>query len=256
MSSPAHKPDLEESINVARAHGKLLREAAAASREKQIPAGGREPSPVWLLVACSLALIGVGMAIGPAKKWFSYDTFIRPEYQRGKAPGGDDAGAQPKEALAAYMAKGGKIYSSKCNGCHGADAKGDGANYPSLASSKWVTGETEILAMVVLNGLHGPTSTGKAFPGAGMPAQGAGMSPEDLAGLMTYVRNSFGNSTGDIVTTDMAKAALEISGKRAKKGEQATAAELESEHKKNLPGEPLDPKMMVDPITFAPAAAP
>ncbi|MES2996296.1 MAG: cytochrome c [Verrucomicrobiota bacterium] len=257
MSSSHQKPDLEESINVAREHGRLVREAAAASREKRILTEGREPSSLWLIVTCGLALLGAGMMLGAGGSWFSYSTFIKPRYLRGKPLGGDEQGAQPKEALAAYIAKGQKLYSAKCNGCHGADGKGDGANYPSLAGSAWVTGaETERFAMVILNGLHGPTSTGRAYPGAGMPAQGAGMDPQGLAGLMTYLRNSFGNSTGDMVTAEMAKAAIEISNKRTKKGEQVTSSELDSDHKKALPGEKLDPTTMVDPVSLEPASAP
>jgi cytochrome c553 len=152
------------------------------------------------------------------------------------------------------MAKGAKIYSAKCNGCHGADAKGDGANYPSLAGSKWVIGNTEKLSMIILNGLQGPTSTGKTY-GAGMPAQAAGLTPEDLAGVMTYLRNNFGNTTGDVTTAEMAKAALDISAARAKAGQQVTGEELVADHDKALPGAPLDPKIMVDPVTLAPATA-
>ena len=44
------------------------------------------------------------------------------------------------------------------------------------------------------------------------------MTPEDLAGIMTYVRNNFGNATGDVVTIDMAKAAMEISAARKNAG--------------------------------------
>ena len=94
-------------------------------------------------------------------------------------------GPQPKEALAAFSARGAKIYSAKCNGCHGADGKGDGANYPSLAGSEWVVGETERLAMVILNGLQGPISTGKVYGAGIMPAQAAGRTTEELAGSRT-----------------------------------------------------------------------
>jgi hypothetical protein len=34
MSSPNQKPDLEDSINVTEAHGRMVREAAACAREK------------------------------------------------------------------------------------------------------------------------------------------------------------------------------------------------------------------------------
>jgi hypothetical protein len=120
--------------------------------------------------------------------------------------------------------------------------------------SAWVLGETERFSMIILNGLQGPTSTGKAFPGGGMPSQAAGMSPEDFAGIMTYVRNNFGNTKGDIVTVEMAKAAMEISAARAKAGLQVTGAELTSDHLKNLSGQAIDPKTPVDPKTLLPVA--
>jgi mono/diheme cytochrome c family protein len=255
MSLSKQKPDLEDSINVTEAHGRLVREAAACSREKRLAANGSEPISLWVLAACGFVALIAGGILGGGGKLLAYGTTFRPGYVRDPAPGAAAQGALPKEALAAYMAKGAKIYSAKCQGCHGPDAKGDGANFPSLAASKWVIGETERFAMIILNGLQGPISTGKSY-GAGMASQGAGLSPEDLAGVMTYVRNNFGNSTGDVISAEMAKAAMGISDARTKKGQQATADELAADHLKALPGEALDPKMMVDPITLAPTAAP
>lgn len=255
MSSPTQQPDLEDSINVTEAHGRLVREAAAAVREKPIAAAGSEPITLWILAACGVVAVVAGGILGAAGKLFSYDSTFREGYVRTPAPGAAQTGPEPKEALAAYMAKGAKIYSAKCNGCHGADAKGDGANFPSLVGSEWATGETERLAMIILNGLQGPTSTGKAF-GAGMAPQGAGLTPADLAGVMTYVRNNFGNSTGDVVTIEMAEAGMKISEGRAKAGQQVTGEELTADHLKALPGALLDPKAMVDPITLAPIATP
>jgi len=253
MSLPNQKPDLEDSINVTEAHGRLAREAAAAAREKRIADNGTDPISLWLITVCGVVVLVAGGILGGAGKLFNYDAVFKDGYVRTPAPGTAESGPAPKEALAAYMSRGAKIYSVKCNGCHMSDAKGDGANFPSLVGSAWVTGETERLAMIIINGLHGPMSTGKTYGGAGgMPAQGVGLSPEDLAGIMTYVRNNFGNSTGDVVTSDMAKAAVEISSKRAKVGQQVTADELKADHVKNLPGDALDPKSMVDPLTLAP----
>jgi hypothetical protein len=73
---------------------------------------------------------------------------------------------------------------------------------------------------------------------------------------MTYIRNNFGNATGDVTTVEMAKAAIDISAKREKTGQPATSEEVEAIHAKALPGEPLDAKLMVNPVTLAPAAAP
>jgi mono/diheme cytochrome c family protein len=152
------------------------------------------------------------------------------------------------------MKKGEKIYSAKCNGCHGPDAKGNGSTFPSLVGSAWANGETERFAMIILNGLEGPVSDGKTY--GVMPTQGIGMSPEELAGIMTYVRNNFGNTKGDVITVEMAKAAMEISAARKNAGKSVTGAELTADHVKALPGAVLDPKTMVDPITLAPVAAP
>ena len=255
MSDPIQKPDLDDSINVTETHGRIARQAAAAARENKLGENGTQPVSLWLFLALAVVLIIAGGVLGNGGSLFAYGTSFREGYVRTPAPGQQNSGPQPKAALIAYSAKGSKIYSAKCNGCHGSDARGDGANYPPLAGSEWVKGPTERFAMVVLNGLHGPTSTGKAYGAAGMPAQGGGMAPEDLAGILTYVRNNFGNTVGDVVTVDMAKAAMETSGKRAKAGQQVDADELNSEHKKDLPGDKLDPNTLVDPVTLAPAKA-
>lgn len=249
MSSPSQKPDLEETINVAEAHERVDREVAAAAREKRIDDQGSEPITLWVLAVCGLVAVIAGGILGAGGKLFAYGNLFRDSYVRAVAPGEGDSGPMPKAALDAFMAKGSKIYSAKCNGCHQGDAKGNN-NYPSLVGSEWVTGETERLAMIILNGLSGPTSTGKSYPG-GMPAQ-LGLSATDLATVMTYVRNNFGNSTGDVVTVEMAEAALEISGNRKKVGQQTTGEELAANHAKPLPGEPLDPDTLVDPITLVP----
>jgi mono/diheme cytochrome c family protein len=254
MSQPNQKPDLDDSINVTEAHRSAVRDAAACAREKRIVDNGIAPISLWALVACGIVLLIAGGILGDAGRWFSYGTLFREKYVRTPAGGAEDTGPVPKEALAAYMAKGAKIYSAKCNGCHGSDAKGNGSTYPSLVASTWVVGETQRLAMIILNGLNGPVSDGKSY--GLMPAQGIGMTPEDLAGIMTYVRNNFGNSKGDVITTDMAKAALEISAARKNAGNSSTAEELAAYHDKKLPGEMLDPKTLLDPITLAPVKAP
>lgn len=254
MPKPNQHSDLDESINVTEAHGRVVREAAACAREKRIVQNGIEPISLWALTAFAVVLVIAGGILGGGGNLFAYGTNFKEGYRREPAPGSADSGPVPKEALAAYMAKGAKIYSAKCNGCHGSDAKGNGSTFPSLVGSKWVEGETERLAMIILNGLQGPVSNGTTY--GVMPPQGIGMSAEDLAGIMTYVRNNFNNSVGDVVTVEMAKAALEISAARKNAGSASTGAELDSEHLKNLPGDPLDPKTLLDPITLEVAKAP
>jgi mono/diheme cytochrome c family protein len=254
MSPQNHKPDLEESINVAEAHGRVVREAAACAREKGISDQGKESFPVWGIVACLIAsFVAGGVYLKSGAEIGTYGAIFRPGYARSAAPGAADTGPVPKEALAAYAAKGNNIYTSKCSGCHGPDAKGNGVSIPSLVGDPWPIGETQRFAMVILNGLQGPISDGKTY--GVMPAQGAGMTAEDLAGVMTYIRNNFGNTKGDVVTTEMAQAAIDISAKRKKAGTAVDEAELTADHLKDLPGAPLDAKTLLDPITLAPAKA-
>ena len=252
MSQPNHKPDLDESINVTEAHGRVVREAAACARENRIVDNGIAPVSLWAFAACGVVLLIAGGILSSAGSLFAYNSIFPEGYVRKAPPGAEDTGPAAKEAMAAYKSRGDKIFSSKCSGCHGSDAKGNGSTYPSLVGSKWVMGETERFAMIIMNGLEGPVDDGKTY--GVMPPQGIGMSPEELAGIMTYVRNNFGNAKGDIVTVDMAKAAIEISGKRKNAGKSVNATEL-ADHVKNLPGDALDPKTMLDPITLTPAKA-
>jgi mono/diheme cytochrome c family protein len=253
LNSPQsnQKPDLDETINVTQAHGRVASESAATSREKRIADNGHEPISLWVIVACGAVLLIAGGVLGNAGSWFDYESTVRANYVRGAAPGVEADAPATKEALAAFNARGAKIY-SKCSGCHGGNGRGDGANYPSLAGSDWVIGDSQKLAMVILNGLQGPTSTGKVYGAGVMPAQGAGMTAEDLAGIMTYLRNSFGNATGDVISIEMAQAALEASAGRENPGSPVTAEEIAAKHSQMLPGDPLDPSAPVSPATLKP----
>jgi len=248
------KTDHVDSPHVARSHTRWLRSVAAVAREKDIPEDGTHPVSLTVIVVCGIVLLIAGGVIGKVNL-FDYKGLFRPGYVRTSPVDEKEGGPKPKEALAAYMSRGQKVF-TRCAACHGPEGKGDGANYPSLAGSKWATGPSERFSMIVLNGLHGVNSYGREMGGAaGMPTQGAGLAPEDLAGVMTYVRNSFGNSVGDIVTVEMASKAMEISGKRAKAGQQVTADELTADHVKDLPGAKLDPKILLDPMKLTPVKA-
>lgn len=252
--TPTDRPDLDDVMNVTSAHSSNA--TAAAAREFRNPGADKEPLSIAAFALCAVMLIIGGSVLGKTSgALFDYDASIKPNYVRGKAPGVvEDVVMPPKPILDVYVKKGESLYNSKCAGCHGTGGKGNGVNIPSLAGSEWVKGPSDRFSQVILNGLIGPTSTGKVYDPNGMQAQGAGMTPQDLALLMTYVRNSFGNTVGDVITPEMAQAALDISAARPKPGTQVTADELK-DHEKDLPGDKMDPATLVDPITFKPAEA-
>ncbi|MEI6676063.1 MAG: cytochrome c [Verrucomicrobiota bacterium] len=220
----------------------------AAAREKRIPEDGDQTISLWTAVICGAVLILSGFILSYGGTRFSYAALFRDGYVRGAVPGSSATPLPPKPALEAYMARGKKVFEGKCITCHGPEAKGNGTTYPSLVGSAWANGETERFSMIILNGLQGPTSNGKIY--GIMTMQGLGMTPEELAGIMTYIRNHFGNTKGDVISVEMAKAAMTISAARPTTGQAVTAKELTADHLKPLAGQAITATTMVNPLTL------
>lgn len=99
--------------------------------------------------------------------------------------------------------KGKEIYERDglCMTCHQADGEGLGASgFPPLAGTEWTTGSEERLIKLTLKGLLGPIEVlGKAYPGQVpmMPFEGM-LDDDEVAAVLTYVRNAFGNRASPI----------------------------------------------------------
>jgi mono/diheme cytochrome c family protein len=98
----------------------------------------------------------------------------------------------------ATMQKGKAIYmrDGYCGTCHQPDGKGlTASGFPPLALSKWVVGSEERLIKIVLKGIYGPIEVnGKKYPGQVPMTPYEGMlDDEEVASVLTYVRNAFGN---------------------------------------------------------------
>ena len=90
--------------------------------------------------------------------------------------------------LAEQMDRGAKVYAANCAACHQANGKGAGS-FPALDGSKVVLGPKEGNFQIMLNG-----------KGA-MPKWGGVISDGDIAAVITYTRNAWGNKTGDVYQT-------------------------------------------------------
>ena len=94
--------------------------------------------------------------------------------------------------------KGKEIYDREgfCMTCHQADGRGISASGSrSLAGTKWVLGSEERLIKLTLKGLYGPMEVlGKHYRAEVpmTPFEGL-LSDEEVAAVLTFVRNSFGN---------------------------------------------------------------
>jgi putative membrane-bound dehydrogenase-like protein len=100
---------------------------------------------------------------------------------------------------------GAKIYQrhSHCATCHLAHGKGNGIVYPSLVRSPWVNGSEDRLIKMALHGMWGKiTVHGKTYdPARGVPPMTAFrnlLNDEELAAVLTFVRNTWGNSASTI----------------------------------------------------------
>ena len=97
-----------------------------------------------------------------------------------------------------------------CATCHQADGKGQEKIYPPLAGSEWVMGDEERLIKLALKGLWGPiTVKGAKFdPTTGVPPMmgfGPLLNDKEMAGVLTFVRNSFGNQAPAVKPESVAK---------------------------------------------------
>ena len=98
------------------------------------------------------------------------------------------------------MTRGGKAYSANCQACHGPEGKGLPNVFPPMAGSAVATGPVDAHIKAVLKG----RSTGK-FP-APMPPFAAQLNDTEVAAIVTYERNAFGNTTGDVIQPSQVKA--------------------------------------------------
>jgi len=102
------------------------------------------------------------------------------------------------------MAVGGeKIYKTYCVACHLNDGKGDGSRFPPLDSSEYVMGDKTRLINILLNGLQQQiTVKGKQYNNV-MPRHSF-LSDKDLAAVLVYVRQNFGNAASEITPEEVA----------------------------------------------------
>ncbi len=159
-----------------------------------------------LLLGSASLLIWGGLYVGKYSGRFDPDEFS--EIPHGRPPKVVIAALDPS---AESIKKGAKIYSQVCVACHQADGNGNpSGGIPPLAGSDWVMAEgPNRLIRIVLHGLEGPVKVnGTTWGQNQMPAQAksadnpAGLSPEDISHVLSYVRNAWGNKA-PMVSMDM-----------------------------------------------------
>jgi len=129
----------------------------------------------------------------------------------GPAPAPAAAPAAPAAASNVFvkasdeqMKRGAAVYARTCIACHQPTGLGLPPVFPPLANAPIVAGNPELPVKFILQGLMGPITVNGMTYNSMMPPV-AGVSDADIADVLTYVRQSFGNKA-NAVTADQVKA--------------------------------------------------
>jgi mono/diheme cytochrome c family protein len=109
----------------------------------------------------------------------------------------------PAQAPAqAVMARGQVVYQQVCLACHMADAGGVQGMNPPLIKTKFVLGLKAPLIKIVLNGMTGDLDiNGDTYHNVMAPH--SDLTDQQIADVLTYVRNSFGNKASAVTVAQV-----------------------------------------------------
>lgn len=164
-------------------------------REMEEPRDGMSPTPVSFLLMCFVltAWGGYYIADNPGN-WSGTEYNTKPANAVSTAPA-------VKEDP---MVLGQQIF-NVCAQCHQSSGVGVAGSYPPLVASDYVTGDPARFSAILLNGLKGPLVVNGVTYSGEMPAWRDLYSDEELAAVMTYVRNSWGNKASPLTQEIVAK---------------------------------------------------
>ena len=167
------------------------------------PRAGSTAVPVWLFVLLFLLLYGGMVYFDRFSGWFSPEVYApyrsTEELARYQLPtGGPD------------LARGKAVYENVCGLCHGNDGMGKPGQAPPFAKSEWAVGSPNRMIRIPLAGLAGPVAVAGTEWNLAMPAMGAALPDEDLAAVLTYIRQSWGNTASAIVPEQVKAVRTEV----------------------------------------------
>jgi mono/diheme cytochrome c family protein len=160
--------------------------------------------PVWLIILTVVLVYWGAVYFDQHGGWFKpkvygpYKTLAEVEHWQPPSPLVDPRGKQ--------------VFELTCALCHNTAGTGNPNQAPPMDGSEWVTGNIERLIRIPLNGLEGPiTVKGQQMTfSSSMPAMGASLSEEDLAKLLTYIRQAWSNKTSPVTVEQVKKVRAEV----------------------------------------------
>jgi mono/diheme cytochrome c family protein len=122
-----------------------------------------------------------------------------------KSVPGKNTSPEPLSATDPQMVAGKAIYRDTCSACHGLEGKGVSRLFPSLAGSAVAQSNDPTTAIrIILRGARSvATSAEPTAPG--MPSFAWQLNNDQIAAVMTYVRNAWGNSGSKVSASAVEK---------------------------------------------------
>ena len=202
MIDDPHKPGSDElqshlegeGLNVRDVHGAIL-------REKDDPRDGYEPIPLWLVSVFMALVFWAGAYLSFYSGGFQSDVF---DPSQVSWAGGGGAVKGPPDP----MVVGKRLFTANCVACHQPTGQGVAGQFPTLVDSEWVLGGDwhgdNHLVKILLHGLQGPIQVkGDTYNGAMPPWKQ--LKDDQIAMILTYIRNEWGNSAPPITADQGAK---------------------------------------------------
>ena len=115
-----------------------------------------------------------------------FDTWLAERQEMASA---EAMGVDREWEMDELMERGEEVYGSICTSCHQAEGQGTPPAFPALAGNEELIADIEWHTDTILNGVSGTA----------MAAFRSTLNPVELAAVITYTRNAWGNETGDVV---------------------------------------------------------
>jgi len=119
------------------------------------------------------------------------------------------AAAKQSGATTATITRGKALYKQYCMSCHQENGTGVPRMNPPLVKTEYVLGDKKRLIGILLNGLNEDVEINGEYYSNPMPSQAA-LKDQEIADILSYVRNSFGNKAGTISAEEVTAVRAEI----------------------------------------------
>lgn len=194
---------------------KITEVHAQLALEKEEPKEGFSSTPVFLVfLVCGFGF-WAGVYLTQNSGGFSAKTFDLDAPVLTVAAG-------PKAFLPDPI-KGEALYLAQCASCHQATGQGLAGVFPPIAGSEWIAGGSERTIKLVLAGLVGEIQVkGNTYNG-NMPAIGAALKDAQVANIVTYVNQAWGNKEGAVTDAQVGEIRKKIGARGQYSGKEILA---------------------------------